>query len=103
MTAEASSLKAGPLRTLSRDLLAPVLKEAGIAALVAFGLAVFMIGFRTVDAQGGLQLETRWSWVGIAVGAVFVGRLALALRRHWRRADQGPGILSALSTRLGAG
>ena len=89
--------------SVSRDLLAPVLKESGIAALVAFGLAVFMIGFRTVDAQGGLQLETRWSWVGIAVGAVFIGRLAIALRRHLRRADQGPGVLSTLSARLGAG
>jgi branched-chain amino acid transport system permease protein len=61
-----------------------LVKESLLAALVAFGLAIFIIGLRIVDVQGGLALEARWSWVGIAVGAVFIGRLALAARRQLR-------------------
>ncbi len=58
-----------------------VLKEAGLAALVALGLAVFMVGLRATDVPGGLALGQRWMWVGVAVGVVFVGRAVLAVRR----------------------
>ena len=39
---------------------AAILKEAGLAALVALGLSIIILGLRTVDQPGGLGLETRW-------------------------------------------
>ena len=62
-----------------------VVKEAGLAALVVLGLAIFMIGLQVTDVPGGLALEQRWLWVGVAVGAVFIGRATLAIRRMTRR------------------
>jgi branched-chain amino acid transport system permease protein len=64
---------------------AAILKEAGLAALVALGLSIIILGLRTVDQPGGLGLETRWDWVAIAVAAVFAGRAAMAIRRATRR------------------
>ncbi len=78
-----------------------VLKEAGLAALVALGLAVFMVGLRATDVPGGLALEQRWIWVGIAVGVVFVGRAVLAIRRRARRPAAARG--APLAERAGAG
>ena len=77
-----------------------VLKEAGLAALVALGLAVFMVGLRATDVPGGLALGQRWMWVGVSVGVVFVGRAVLAVRRRARRpaARQAAG-----AARIGAG
>lgn len=77
-----------------------VLKEAGLAALVALGLAVFMVGLRATDVPGGLALGQRWMWVGVAVGVVFVGRAVLAVRRRTRRraARHAP-----VAERVGAG
>jgi branched-chain amino acid transport system permease protein len=61
------------------------LKDAFLAALVAFALALPLVGFRTVDANGGLQVETRFLWVGVAIVVVFVGRLALRAAGAARR------------------
>ena len=61
-----------------------LLKESGLAALVALGLSIFIVGIRTVTIPGGLGLEYRWSWVAMAVVAVFAGRFLLALRRETR-------------------
>ena len=55
------------------------LKDAGLAALVAFGLAAPMMGLRTVQGQGGLTIVPRFDTVAMAVAAVFVGRLLLHL------------------------
>jgi branched-chain amino acid transport system permease protein len=80
-----------------------ILKEAGLAALVALGLAVVIIGFRTVDRPGGLELETRWDWVAIAVVAVFAGRAAMAAYRALRRVKPvEAGDLRAATDRAGA-
>jgi branched-chain amino acid transport system permease protein len=57
-----------------------VLKEASLAALAAFTLALPLVGFQTVDSGGSLKVQTRFDWVAIGVVAVFIGRLALALR-----------------------
>lgn len=59
-------------------------KEAGLAALVMFGLAISIIGIRTVTIPGGLGLEYRWDWVAFSVAVVFAGRFLLALRRETR-------------------
>lgn len=65
--------------------LAGIVREAALTALVALILAVPMIGLRTVSAPGGLDIETRWWWVTIAVVTVFCGRIGLILLREWRR------------------
>jgi branched-chain amino acid transport system permease protein len=73
-------------------------REAGLAAVVALVLAVPMMGVETVQAASGLTLQQRWSWVAIAVAAVFVGRLCLALFLGRRRPVQ----VTQRSTALGA-
>ncbi len=55
------------------------LRDALIAALVAFALFGPLIGLHTVPTATGLTLDTRWGGLAIAVGLVFVGRLALSL------------------------
>jgi branched-chain amino acid transport system permease protein len=55
------------------------LRDAVLAAAVALVLAFPLVGFETVDfGSGGTVVRTRFGWVAIGVGAVFVGRLALA-------------------------
>jgi branched-chain amino acid transport system permease protein len=56
---------------------AAALKEAGLAALVAFVLFLPLVGMQTVDAEGGLGLHFRLNWVVIGTAAVFAGRLLL--------------------------
>ena len=55
------------------------LKDAAIAAAIAFGLGLFLVGLKTETDVGGLRIETRWSTLAAAVVIVFVGRLALNL------------------------
>ena len=60
--------------------IAAALKDATLAALVAFGLFAFLIGLRTDQgATGALEITTRLSTLAILVGAVFVGSFARAL------------------------
>jgi branched-chain amino acid transport system permease protein len=59
------------------------LKDALLAAVIAFGLAAPMMGLRSVQGAAGLTLTTRWDTVLYAVVLVFVGRLALRL--WWAR------------------
>jgi branched-chain amino acid transport system permease protein len=60
------------------------LKEAGLAALVAFGLFALMIGIRTDQGPtGALVLTTRFVALVEIVAAVAVGRFLVAL--FWRR------------------
>ncbi len=59
-----------------------IFKESTIAALVALGLSIFMIGLRTVNQQGGLGLLQRWDMVAYGVIGVFIGRFILAWRRE---------------------
>jgi branched-chain amino acid transport system permease protein len=69
--------------------ISPAVKDAGIAALVAFAVAAPMMGLRTVQgpAGSGLTLNPRFDTVAWAVLAVFLGRLALNL---WLA--RGPGL-----------
>ena len=56
------------------------LKEAAIAALVAFGLFALMIGIRTDQGPtGALVITTRFPLLAELVAATFIGRLVFAL------------------------
>ena len=59
------------------------LKDAGLSALVAFGLFGAMIGLKTDAGPTSLVLTPRPWAVAIAVAVVFVGRLVMIL---WRQA-----------------
>ena len=72
---------AEPPRHSPPDGVAAVLKDAAIAALIAFALALPLLGFRifSFGSGQGIGLEERWDTVAAAVIAVFVGRLVLTL------------------------
>ena len=59
------------------ERLAGSLKDAIIAALVAFALFGGLIGIRTTADVGGLGIEYRWGLLAVVVAVVFVGRLLL--------------------------
>lgn len=59
------------------------IRNAGITALIALGLAAPMMGLVTVQNAGQLTLDPHWRRVAIAVAIVFVGRLILNLT-IWR-------------------
>ncbi len=60
--------------------LAVALKDAGLAALVAFGLFFFLIGLHTDQGPtGALVVTPRWTQLAIIVAAVFLGAFARAL------------------------
>ena len=61
-----------------------MLKEAVLAALVAFALAFGLVGFKTEDVPGGLAIVLRFGDVAMIAGLAFVGRLALALLHRGR-------------------
>jgi len=66
------------------------LREAAIAAAVAFGLFVLLVGFRTEPGSAGtLALQERFGDVAILCGLVFLGRLLMALWRARRAAAGG--------------
>jgi len=60
-----------------------LLRDALLAALVAFLLALPLLGVRLVDSATGLSLEGRPDLVAWAVGGVFGGHLLLGLARRW--------------------
>ena len=62
--------------------LAAALKEAVIAAAVAFGLFGLMVGVKTDQGPtSALVITTRFGTVAILVALTFAGRLVLALAR----------------------
>ena len=62
-----------------------VLKEAGLASLVALVLALPLIGFRTVRGIDGLSFEFRWEALVASIAIVFLGRsFVTAMRGAWR-------------------
>ncbi len=67
------------------------LRDAGITAIVAFGLFLPLIGFKTeVNGENALILRTRWPLLFAVVAIVGVGRLGL-FARH-RAAPQAPRV-----------
>ena len=76
---------------------AHALKDAGLAALIAFGLFLPLIGFQTIQSiHNELILDTRWGLLATIVAVVAVGRFLsavllapmLARRRAARRTDR---------------
>jgi branched-chain amino acid transport system permease protein len=83
---------------MSAALRLPTLwRDAGLAAAIAGVLLLPLMGFRTVDAAGGLTLEPHLSTVLAAVVLVFIGRL---LHGSVPRRPRMAGAVAALSTAL---
>ena len=74
--------------------LAFALRDAAIAAAVAFGLFAMPVGLRTdIGPTGSLVLRQRWEVVALLCGLVFLGRLLVTtwLGRRALRASTAPG------------
>jgi branched-chain amino acid transport system permease protein len=86
--------------------LANALKDAGASALIAFGLFLPLIGFRTFqDIRNELVLETRWGLLFAFVALVVAGRLFVNLviapwreRRREQNAARARGPAAAPAT-----
>ncbi len=59
-------------------------KEAGLTALVVFGLSLALVGIRTIDVPGGVGVATRFSDLAAATVLAFLGRIVLVLLREGR-------------------
>ena len=80
---------------------AAALRDAVLAALIAFGLAAPMMGLVTVTSAQGLHLEPHWTRVAVAVAIVFAGRLILNLTL-WKpgRVKRKPWVSPELELKL---
>lgn len=58
-------------------------RDAVIAGIIAFLLALPLLGLTTGMVEEKAAILTRWQWVGIAVAGVMAGRLVLSL---WEQA-----------------
>jgi branched-chain amino acid transport system permease protein len=65
----------------ARSPFAVAFRDAFLSALVALGIFGVMIGLKTDPGPRSLVLTPHWLAVAVAVGAVFVGRLAM---RAWQ-------------------
>jgi len=91
---------------LSRSGLGRALKDAGLAALVSFGLFSLMLGLLSQSGPtGALILTTRPLLLFVAVSLVFIGRLIIALLAQNRTAfdfrNQFPSETGNLIKKLG--
>ena len=59
-------------------------KEAGLTALVLFGLSFGLVGFHAEDVPGGLEVVNRWPSVIMVAALGFFGRAELFLLRNHR-------------------
>src|ERR671925_459994 len=90
-------------RVLSAGVdMAGAVKNAAIAALLAFGLFLPLIGFKTEqDIRNELALETRWpllfTFVAIVAAAHLFGSLVIT---PWRQARALKHVPSATASRL---
>ena len=81
------------LARTQRPVLGVALKDAGLAALIAAGLFLPMVGLRTdVGPTGALFLRTRWTDVLLLMAIVFAGRFLMRLWQEWRAGRPGPGL-----------
>jgi len=92
----------GDLQRERQARLLHAIRDAAVAAAMAFGLFVLMVGLRTdVGPSGELFLRTRWADVAILCGIVFAGRLLLNLW-YASRAARAPARPGRLAAALGA-
>jgi branched-chain amino acid transport system permease protein len=93
---------AAPVRTF---LLADALKDAAVAALIAFGLFFFLIGLRTEQGlTGALEITTRWPLLAAMVAVVFAFSFVRALlfgRGPIAAGRMLPPALTAYAERIG--
>ena len=61
-------------------------RDAFVAGIIAFFLALPLLGLTTGMVDEKTALVTRWQWVGIAVAGVMAGRLLLSLWEQARTA-----------------
>jgi branched-chain amino acid transport system permease protein len=61
-----------------------MLKEAGATAIIVFALAVGLVGFKTQDVPGGIDILLRFGDVTAATVIAFIGRIVLFLQRQGR-------------------
>ncbi len=73
-----TSARPAPIDTLD------LFKEAGATALIIFALAFSLVGFKTEDVPGGLDIVTRFDAVLVATFLAFMGRVGLVLLRQGR-------------------
>ncbi|MCW5730017.1 MAG: high-affinity branched-chain amino acid ABC transporter permease LivM [Alphaproteobacteria bacterium] len=85
--------------------LVALLKDAGIAAAIAFLLALPLMGFQTLDSGTTVELQYRFHWVAIATVGVFFGRIVFTLlyRRAGAARSKAPGIVGQGMARVGEG
>jgi len=98
-------MKADAPATGQRADLAAAVKDASIAAAIAFGLFLPLIGFKTVqNMRNELVLETRWpllfAMVAIVTAARLIGTLVVEPWRERCRARRVPATASTLRTAL---
>ncbi len=70
----------------ARGALDPVeiLKEGALTAAIVFALTISVVGFRTTDVPGGVDVITRFHEVAFATVVAFAGRVLLILLRSGR-------------------
>jgi branched-chain amino acid transport system permease protein len=69
---------------MTRDWPAMV-KDAALTAFVSAALGIFIVGFRTVSLDKGMQFDFQFVDLGIAVVTIFFGRMGLWLAAHGER------------------
>lgn len=71
---QSTAATAGP----GRDVL---VKELGFTAIIGLALTIPLVSYQTIDAAGGLQLDSRWGSTFFIVAALVLGRLGIILLR----------------------
>ena len=74
--AEVATVPVTPMRAMLRD--------AGVIALVVFGLSFSLVGFKIEDIPGGLAILTRFDGVFFATALAFLGRIGVIMVREQR-------------------
>ena len=73
------------------------MRDAAIAGLIAFVLAIPLLSAKTLQGAGGLIFEGRWWLAFSAAGIIFAGRLALNLF-WWNESEARGRLLSKVSS-----
>jgi branched-chain amino acid transport system permease protein len=76
--------------------LGEIVKQGVLAALIVVALTIGLVGFRTVDAAGGLTVTTRFGDVIAAAVIAFIGRILVVLLED-RRARLVAPVAGALA------